>query len=146
MGNLCSGVNLCNFFDFSYYLRENPDVGEVFGVDSVSLWDHWCRFGYIECRRHRFLIYFGVRKSFCHEAIDDSLKDCSKEKKCHCKSFYDDDIYDSVFSCDLCEGDGFLVSGDILRDFVLLSFEDFCSKHEIFECYERSLVRGFYDI
>jgi hypothetical protein len=63
MGNLCSSPK--DFFDFEYYKRHNTDIAEVYGNDYNGLWKHWCKFGYKECREHRFMVYVSVAKACC---------------------------------------------------------------------------------
>ena len=50
-------------FDYDYYRLHNPDVESVFGSDNASLWHHWGKYGYSECRVHRFVEY----KTICME-------------------------------------------------------------------------------
>jgi hypothetical protein len=155
MGNLASSSK--DFFDFEYYKRKNPDIVDVFGCDTHSLWKHWCTYGYKECRDHRFLVYLGVAKTCCPPC----RKPCQPQTSVKYMSACTPCNYDLTPTlypceenidpcCDPCESkfakksncptDGFVPSAEVLADALTLTHEDFMIKYGIIIPHEQALA------
>lgn len=168
MGNLCSSPK--EFFDFEYYKRHNPDIGEIYGDDIKGLWKHWCQYGYKECREHRFMVYVSVAKACCPPP---SKPPCCYDQtgRVNCNVALPDPVYKSSyplnvtaldhdwFPCDehprrgcVCKSDyykkdngcgptdGYAVSASVLNDAVNLLPEAFLLKYAINVPHERELA------